>query len=124
MKVTLHDRYRGALLDLAVGDALGATLEFSRPGTFTPLTDMIGGGPFRLRAGQWTDNTSMALGLATSLVEKGFDCGYQRQQRFAFNADQTKIRANQGHSIPVDLQLLPTDPPDVLYHGTASTANV
>jgi ADP-ribosylglycohydrolase len=69
-----QDRYRGALLGLAVGDALGTTLEFRRPGTFEPIADMVGGGPFRLRPGQWTDDTSMALCLAESLIEcDGFD---------------------------------------------------
>jgi ADP-ribosyl-[dinitrogen reductase] hydrolase len=67
-------RYRGCLLGLAVGDALGTTLEFSPPGTFIPISDMIGGGPFNLKPGQWTDDTSMALCLATSLIERqGFD---------------------------------------------------
>jgi ADP-ribosylglycohydrolase len=66
----LCDRYRGALLGLAVGDALGTTLEFKAPGTFKPITDMIGGGPFGLEPGQWTDDTSMALCLAESLIEK------------------------------------------------------
>jgi len=65
------DRYRGCLLGLAVGDALGTTLEFSWPGDHKPLTDMVGGGPFGLKPGQWTDDTSMALCLATSLVERG-----------------------------------------------------
>jgi ADP-ribosylglycohydrolase len=65
------DRYRGALLGLACGDALGTTLEFKTPGSFTPITQMLGGGPFHLRAGQWTDDTSMALCLAASLVERG-----------------------------------------------------
>lgn len=70
----LQDRFRGCLLGLAVGDALGTTLEFKPRGTFAPLTDVVGGGPFGLQAGQWTDDTSMALCLATSLVEKqGFD---------------------------------------------------
>jgi ADP-ribosyl-[dinitrogen reductase] hydrolase len=64
-------RYRGALLGLAAGDALGTTLEFRSPGSFTPLTDMVGGGPFGLRPGQWTDDTSMALCLAESLVAVG-----------------------------------------------------
>ena len=68
------DRYRGALLGLAAGDALGTTLEFKPPGTFTPITDMVGGGPFNLAPGQWTDDTSMALCLAESLIESnGFD---------------------------------------------------
>jgi ADP-ribosyl-[dinitrogen reductase] hydrolase len=57
------------LLGLAVGDAIGTTVEFTAPGSFTPMTDMVGGGPFHLEAGQWTDDTSMALCLATSLVE-------------------------------------------------------
>jgi ADP-ribosyl-[dinitrogen reductase] hydrolase len=65
------DRFRGALLGLAVGDALGTTLEFKRPGTFEPISDMVGGGPFRLKAGEWTDDTSMALCLAESLLERG-----------------------------------------------------
>ncbi len=68
------ERYRGSLLGLAAGDALGTTLEFRPPGTFEPIDDMVGGGPFRLKPGQWTDDTSMALCLAESLVEKnGFD---------------------------------------------------
>jgi ADP-ribosylglycohydrolase len=45
-------------------------LEFRDPGTFKPITDMVGGGPFRLNPGEWTDDTSMALCLAASLVEK------------------------------------------------------
>ena len=79
--VSLQDRYRGCLLGLAVGDALGTTLEFKRPGTFTPLTDMVGGGPFGLQAGQWTDDTSMALCLAESLLGcSGFDARDQMQR--------------------------------------------
>ena len=69
-----RDRYRGCLIGLAVGDALGTTLEFKRPGTFKPIKDMVGGGPFGLNPGEWTDDTSMALCLAESLIEcKGFD---------------------------------------------------
>ena len=67
------ERYRGSLLGLATGDAVGTTLEFRPPGTFAPINDMVGGGPFRLKPGQWTDDTSMALCLAESLIEqKGF----------------------------------------------------
>lgn len=64
-------RYRGSLLGLATGDALGTTVEFEPRGTFEPVTDLVGGGPFRLSAGQWTDDASMALCLAESLVETG-----------------------------------------------------
>jgi ADP-ribosylglycohydrolase len=63
-------RYRGSLLGLAVADAIGTTLEFQPPGSFTPIDDMVGGGPFLLEPGQWTDDASMALCLAASLVEK------------------------------------------------------
>jgi ADP-ribosyl-[dinitrogen reductase] hydrolase len=63
--------YRGSLLGLAVGDAVGTAVEFTAPGSFPPVTEMTGGGPFGLRAGEWTDDTSMALCLAESLVERG-----------------------------------------------------
>ena len=72
------DHFEGALLGLACGDAVGTTLEFRARGSFAALTDMVGGGPFSLRAGQWTDDTSMALCLAESLVVKeGCDPGDQ-----------------------------------------------
>ena len=64
------ERFRGCLLGLAVGDAIGTTVEFCRRSTFEPLRDMVGGGPHELAPGQWTDDTSMALCLATSLVER------------------------------------------------------
>jgi ADP-ribosyl-[dinitrogen reductase] hydrolase len=68
------NRYIGCLTGLAVGDAIGTTVEFSERGSFEPLTDMVGGGPFDLEPGQWTDDTSMALCLAHSLIKKkGFD---------------------------------------------------
>jgi ADP-ribosyl-[dinitrogen reductase] hydrolase len=71
--ITELDRVRGSLLGLAVGDALGTTIEFTRPGPHMH-SQMLGGGPFHLAAGQWTDDTSMALCLAASLLEcRGFD---------------------------------------------------
>ncbi len=80
-EIKTRDRYRGSLLGLAAGDALGTTLEFKKRGTFERLTDMIGGGPFCLEAGEWTDDTSMALCLATSLLEcEGFDTRDQMQR--------------------------------------------
>ena len=74
------NRARGALLGLAVGDAIGTTVEFKPRGSFTPLTDMVGGGPYGLLPGQWTHDTSMALCLAASLVENGFDTHDQMQR--------------------------------------------
>jgi ADP-ribosylglycohydrolase len=77
----LIERYRGSLLGLAVGDAVGTTLEFRPPGSFTPIEDMVGGGPFQLKPGQWTDDTSMALCLAESLIEQqGFNPVHQLQK--------------------------------------------
>jgi len=76
--MTALERYRGCLLGLAAGDALGTTLEFKSPGTFAPIHDIVGGGPFHLKPGEWTDDTSMALCLAESLVAKqGFDPVHQ-----------------------------------------------
>jgi ADP-ribosyl-[dinitrogen reductase] hydrolase len=72
--ITEQMRYQGCMIGLAAGDALGTTVEFKSPGSFSPLTDIVGGGPFGLEPGQWTDDTSMALCLADSLIEnKGFD---------------------------------------------------
>ncbi len=69
-----RDRYIGCLVGLACGDALGTALEFRSPGTFAPIDNMVGGGPFSLEPGQWTDDTSMTLCLAESLIEcQGFD---------------------------------------------------
>lgn len=67
-KSSRRDKYLGCLLGLACGDALGTTLEFSPPGSFQPIFDIKGGGPFNLLPGQWTDDTAMALCLADSLL--------------------------------------------------------
>ncbi|MEQ9015740.1 MAG: ADP-ribosylglycohydrolase family protein [Marinovum algicola] len=66
-----RDRALGALVGLAVGDAIGTTLEFTARDSRPPLDDMIGGGPFHLAPGVWTDDTSMALCLADSLIARG-----------------------------------------------------
>jgi ADP-ribosyl-[dinitrogen reductase] hydrolase len=79
--INTPNRFRGCLLGLAAGDAVGTTLEFKPRGSFAPITDMIGGGPFGLQPGQWTDDTSMALCLAVSLIERcGFDPDDQMQR--------------------------------------------
>lgn len=70
MNKEIKDRARGALVGLAVGDAVGTINEFKVMGHFKPITDMVGGGPFKLKAGEWTDDTSMALCLAESLILK------------------------------------------------------
>jgi ADP-ribosylglycohydrolase len=87
---TLRDRFRGALVGLAVGDALGAAIQHRKPGSFTAVADLLGGGPFELPRGAWTDDTAMALCLAESLSEREeFDPSdqverYQRWQRAGY----------------------------------------
>jgi ADP-ribosyl-[dinitrogen reductase] hydrolase len=76
------DRFRGCLLGLAVGDAVGTTVEFWPHGSFPPVTGMVGKGPFNLKPGQWTDDTSMALCLATSLVHVGGFDAFDQVNRY------------------------------------------
>jgi len=73
-------RKRGALMGLAVGDALGAAVEFRSPGSFAEVTGYRGGGPHRLKPGQWTDDTSMALALADSIAQAGWDLNDQARR--------------------------------------------
>lgn len=58
------------MLGMACADALGAQVEFMPPGTFSPVSDMVGGGPHGLPPGAWTDDTSLAICLAESLIER------------------------------------------------------
>jgi ADP-ribosyl-[dinitrogen reductase] hydrolase len=76
----VDDRRRGTLLGLAVGDALGAAVEFSLPGMCEPVTGFRAGGPHGLGPGEWTDDTSMALALAASIAEVGWDLDDQAQR--------------------------------------------
>ena len=69
-------------MGLAVGDALGTTNEFQTAGSFAPITDMVGGGVFNLEPGQWTDDTSMALCLADSLLAMGRYDSYDVMERY------------------------------------------
>lgn len=87
----LRERFRGLLLGLAAGDALGQPLLHRRPGSFTPVGDLLGGGPFDLPRGAWSDETAMALCLAESLTQAGLDLGdqvarYARWQRLGENS--------------------------------------
>jgi ADP-ribosylglycohydrolase len=78
------DRQRGILLGLAVGDALGAAVEFRSPGTFPDVTGYRGGGPHGLAPGEWTDDTSMALALADSIANVGWDLNDQARRYIAW----------------------------------------
>lgn len=73
--MTTH--HRGALIGLAIGDALGAAVEFKFPGSFKPITGYRDGGPHGLNVGEWTDDTSMALALADSIATAGWDLNDQ-----------------------------------------------
>ena len=80
---TLRERFQGALVGLAVGDALAAHTQFRKPGSFVAVGDLLGGGPFDLPRGAWTDDTAMAMLLAESLLEReGFDA-HDQVQRYA-----------------------------------------
>jgi len=71
---TKVSRLKGCMFGLAIGDAMGAPVEFMKRGTFTPVTEYRSGGIFNLNAGEWTDDTAMALCLAQSLIDSnGFD---------------------------------------------------
>jgi ADP-ribosylglycohydrolase len=76
----ISDQQRGTLIGLAVGDALGAAVEFMAPGSFEPVTDYRAGGPHGLEPGEWTDDTSMALALADSIGEVGWDLDDQARR--------------------------------------------
>jgi ADP-ribosylglycohydrolase len=89
---TLRERFQGALIGLAVGDALAANTQFRKPGSFAAVGDLLGGGPFDVPRGAWTDDTAMALLLAESLLERnGFDAQdqvdrYVRWQREGYGS--------------------------------------
>ena len=111
-----RSRYRGSLLGLAVGDALGAPFEGSPAGSFGPVEDMVGGGHRGLPVGTWTDDTSMALCLADSLVaRRGFDLrdqldrylhwlqnGYLSSAEYAFGMGRTTSRALARYELTRD----------------------
>ena len=78
----LRSRFRGALLGLAVGDALAAAVQFARPGSFAPVRDLLGGGPFDLPRGAWSDDTALSLALARSLLAQGRCDAEDQRERF------------------------------------------
>ena len=80
----LVDRKRGALLGLAIGDALGAAVEFMAAGSFPRVTGYRAGGPHGLKAGQWTDDTGMAMALADSIARVGWDPNDQADRFLAW----------------------------------------
>ena len=106
MEIMLN-KFQGSLMGLAIGDALGAPLEFFKPGTFTAVNDFTGGGMFNTNPGEFTDDTSLALCLAESMIRcHGFDPtdqmntywkwlseGYLSSQEKAIGVGKTTLRA-------------------------------
>lgn len=81
---TRDDRRRGCFYGLAVGDALGGPVEFMAPGHFLAVQGYGRGGPHSLEPGEWTDDTSMAVALASSLAAMGWDLNDQLQRYAAW----------------------------------------
>ena len=69
-KIEIKNRYKGSLLGLAIGDALGAPVEFTKKDSFEKIEHYRRGGKFNVEIGEYTDDTSMALCLAQSLIDK------------------------------------------------------
>jgi len=104
----LRERFLGALLGLAIGDAIAAATQYRRPGRFAPVGDLLGGGPFDLPRGAWSDDTAMALCLAESLLEcSGSDTRdqlerYSRWQREGYMSSTGRcvgIRASTARAL-------------------------
>ena len=66
----------------------------------------------------WAEVRDILTGLNLTMEDLVHIVETDEKQRYSFNEDRTRIRANQGHSIPVDLELEPVEPPERLYHGT------
>ena len=79
-----QNNQRGCLFGLAIGDALGAAVEFKSPGSFELVTDYRAGGPHGLNPGEWTDDTSMALALADSMGATDWDLDDQARRYVAW----------------------------------------
>jgi ADP-ribosyl-[dinitrogen reductase] hydrolase len=97
-----HDRLRGALIGLAIGDALGAAIEFKLPGSFKPVMGFREGGPHGLAAGEWTDDTSMALALAESLSKGEFNLDDQAGEYLEWY--RTGKYSVNGHCFDIGIQ--------------------
>ena len=66
----------------------------------------------------WANVKELLVGLNIDMTTLEQIVSTDDKQRYSFNEDKTLIRANQGHSIPVDVELEETQPPEILWHGT------
>lgn len=138
----LRYRFTGALLGMAVGDSLSLTTQLRKPGSFTPVSELVGGGVFDLPTGAWTDDTAMALCLAESLAERdAFDARdqlqryvrWQREGHLSATGQCIGITANVARALgsaqwrrqpfagshdpdQLDREVLPRCVPAVLFH--------
>ena len=103
----LRSRYQGALLGLACGDAIGATMQFRKPGQAAPICGLIGGGHWQLPPGAWTDDTAISLCLAESLLTlEKFDATDQRRRYRRWQ--QEGHLTSTGHCVGITAQLAAT----------------
>ena len=100
----MNNKTRGLFLGLAIGDAVGMPAEFMQPGSFEPVTNMRAGGVFNLPAGYWTDDTSMALCLADSLLECGGYDSYDVMNKYR-SWWQDGYRSSQDHCFDIGNQV-------------------
>lgn len=97
------ERVHGFLLRLAAGAGTCTTVMFRPRVSFTPLTDTVGRGPFRLLPGQWTDDASMVLYLAASRVQSGFDTTAALAGQFASQFyGEAQILTACFHMLPME----------------------
>ena len=66
----------------------------------------------------WAKVPEILMGVNLTMEDLEYIVETDEKQRYSFNDDKTLIRANQGHSIPIDLELEAVEPPETLYHGT------
>lgn len=123
----LRSRFRGALLGLALGDALAAPAQLARSGSFAPIRDLIGGGPFDLAPGSWTDDTAMALLLGRSVLEcRGCDPSDQlsRFRRWQREGEGSLSGECLGITASVSRALVDGEPSDDLRDGADALVRV
>jgi len=97
---SLRSRFQGALIGLAVGDALATASQGQAPGAFPPVFDMTGGGPLALPPGAWTDDTAMTLCLADSLLERNVFDPRDQVERY-YRWQQQGYLSSTGKSVGV-----------------------
>jgi ADP-ribosyl-[dinitrogen reductase] hydrolase len=96
----LRERFLGTVLGLSLGDALGCSTQFGRPGQFSPVADLLGGGPFELPRGSWSDDTAMALCVAESLLaNEGLDGADLHRRWLRWSRDGENSATGQAFGI-------------------------